>query len=48
MNKQKLYRILDLMEDLKQVDQLIALHTTNPSTFVLNQYISKKEKLIAY
>ncbi len=48
MDKQKLYRLLDLIEDLKQVDQLIALHTSNPSSFVLNQYVSKKEKLIAY
>jgi hypothetical protein len=48
MNKQRLYRLLDLIEDLKQVDQLIALHSSNPSSFVLKQYLSKKEKLIVY
>jgi hypothetical protein len=39
---------MDLLDDIKKVDAMIVLHSTNPSTFMLNQYKAKKEKLTSY
>ncbi len=39
---------MDLLDDIKRVDAMIKLHSTNPSPFMLNQYKAKKEKLTSY
>ena len=39
---------MDLVDDIKKVDEMIQLHATNSSTFMLEQYSLQKEKLIGY
>ena len=48
MNQAKKYKLMDLIEDIKKVDDMISLHSTNTSTFMLEQYKIKKAKLISY
>jgi hypothetical protein len=48
MNEAKKYKLQDLIEKIDQVDQMIKLHSSNPSTFMLDQYKAKKEKLLSY
>ena len=44
----KLHMLQDLIEDLKKVDAMVKLHSSNPSKFMLNQYLAKKEKLLSF
>jgi len=46
MNQAQYYTLLDLLEDIKGVDKMITLHLNDDSAFMLEQYKSKKEKLI--
>ncbi len=39
---------MDLIDDIKKVDDMIKLHSANTSTLMLEQYKIKKEKLICY
>ena len=48
MDQTKIYKLIDLLDDIKKVDAMIELHSSNPSTFMLNQYKAKKEKLTSY
>lgn len=49
MNKSKLHRLLDLINDIKKIDALIQLHSgLDDSDEITNQYVSKKEKLVGY
>ena len=48
MEKVKVYQLMDLIEDIKRVNAMIVLHSDNPSTFMLEQYKIKKEKLMGY
>lgn len=48
MNDAKKYELQDLIEKLDQVDKMIAIHSSNPSKFMLEQYTAKKEKLLSY
>ena len=43
-----MFRLMDLVDDIKKVDAMIELHSDNTSTFMLEQYNIKKQKLIGY
>jgi hypothetical protein len=45
MNDNKLYSILDLIEEIDKVDKMIYLHTSSKSDLMLNQYKKQKLKL---
>lgn len=42
-----IYKLLDLVEDIKKVDDMIKLHSSHPDKFMLSQYEAKKEKMMA-
>jgi len=46
MKQTQFYTLLDLLDDIKGVDKMIALHLNDESAFMLDQYKSKKEKLM--
>jgi len=47
MNKSRLYKLYDLVEDIKKVDGLIRMHLLNePTDIVAGQYKARKTKLI--
>jgi len=48
MDDEKNFRLMDLIEDIKNVDEMIKLHSSNSSTFMLEQYSLQKDKLIGY
>jgi hypothetical protein len=48
MNESKKYELQDLIEKIDQVDKIITIHAGNPSKFMLEQYMAKKEKLLSY
>lgn len=48
MKQEKIIKLMDLIDDIKKVDSMIEVHSKNPSSFMLNQYKSKKEKLMSY
>ena len=39
--------IQDIIEEIKKVNQIIDLHSTNESDFMLKQYQSKRDQLIS-
>ncbi|MFY8188560.1 MAG: hypothetical protein ACOVLC_11450 [Flavobacterium sp.] len=45
MKDNKLYSILDLIEEIDKVDKMIYLHTGSTSDLMLNQYKNQKLKL---
>ncbi len=51
MTTDKLYRLMDLLDELKQVDAILSVHTNSnngTSDIMLAQYKAKKEKLLVY
>lgn len=48
MDDAKKYKLMDLIEDIKNVDAMINLHSADSSAMMLEQYRYKKDKLIAY
>jgi ribosomal protein S15P/S13E len=42
------YQRQDLIDKIERVDKMVKLHSDNPSSFMLNQYKAKKEKLVGY
>ena len=47
MKKVKLYQLIDLLEEIKKVDDLISVHRkAKSSPLLLNQYETKKNQLI--
>ena len=48
MDNVKKYRLMDLIDDVKEVDAMIKLHSTDSSSTMLEQYKYKKDKLIGY
>lgn len=48
MKDNKLYSILDLIEEIDKVDKMIYLHTNSKSDLMLNQYKNQKLKLSNY
>ncbi|MCA1918326.1 MAG: hypothetical protein LDL38_02890 [Flavobacterium piscis] len=48
MKDNKLYHILDLIEEIDKVDKMIILHTESDSDLMSNQYKNQKLKLSNY
>jgi hypothetical protein len=48
MNEAKKYKLQDLIEKINEVDNMIKVHSSNPSKFMIDQYKAKKEKLLGY
>ena len=51
MTKNKLYRLMDVLEEIKQVDEILSVHKNKgpeSSTLMIKQYKAKKEKLLVY
>lgn len=48
MDHAKKYRLMDLIDDIKEVDAMIQLHSTDSSAMMLEQYKYKRDKLISY
>jgi hypothetical protein len=48
MKDNKLYNVLDLIEEIAQVDKMIDLHKDGESYLMLDQYKSQKLKLSSY
>lgn len=48
MDDAKKYRLMDLIDDIKDVDAMIKLHSTDSSAMMLEQYKYKKDKLVGY
>jgi hypothetical protein len=48
MKESNIFKLMDLMEDLKKVNSMIKLHSENPSDFMLIQYKAKRDKLMSY
>jgi len=47
MKKVKLYQLMDLMEEIKKIDDLVSTHRkAKSSALLLNQYETKKNQLI--
>ncbi len=48
MNEAKKHQLQDLIDKIERVDKMVKVHSSNPSKFMLEQYESKKEKLLSY
>lgn len=47
MKKGEIYKLMDLIEDIKKLDELISLHRQlDTSDFMISQYEAKKTKLL--
>src|SRR5690606_13914956 len=42
------YKLLDLIDEIKKVDEMIKLQASDPSAMMLDQYMFKKSKLVSY
>ena len=51
MKNENLYRLMDVLDEIKQIDDLISKHlelTKSDSSFMIDQYEARKEQLLAY
>lgn len=48
MEQEKLYKLMDLIDDIKKVNDMIEIHSNNSSSIMLGQYKGKKDKLVSY
>ncbi|KAA5548727.1 hypothetical protein [Adhaeribacter rhizoryzae] len=49
MKNWQLYKLMDLIEEIKKVDAMLKLHSSlDDSDFMLSQYQARKDKLISY
>jgi hypothetical protein len=48
MDDVKKFKLMDLVDDIKEVDAMIKLHSADNSAMMLEQYKYKKEKLVSY
>jgi hypothetical protein len=49
MSSNKIFKLVDLIEDIKKVDEMIDLHQNDKdSSIMLSQYHAKKAKLTSY
>lgn len=51
MEKEKLYRLMDVLDEIKLIDELISKHESQgleASSLMLDQYHSRKEQLLTY
>jgi hypothetical protein len=47
MKKAEIYKLMDLIEDVKKLDELISLHRqADSSDFMISQYEAKKTRLM--
>ncbi|WP_373495042.1 hypothetical protein [Aquiflexum sp.] len=47
MNRSKLHRLIDLIEEIKKIDEMIMMHRDHGSDdFMSSQYESKKSRLL--
>jgi hypothetical protein len=47
MNSSKIYRLVDLIEEIKKLDAIILMHRNHgEDEFMINQYDSKKSRLM--
>lgn len=48
MTNAKKYKLMDLIEEIKKVNEMISLHSSDNSAMMLEQYKYKKDKLVGY
>lgn len=48
MTESKKRELQNLVQEIQKVDDMIKLHKSNPSKFMLEQYEAKKEKMLVY
>jgi hypothetical protein len=51
MEKEKLYRLMDVLDEIKQIDELLSKHkshTQRTSSLMIDQYKARKEQLLTY
>ncbi len=51
MEKEKLYRLMDVLDEIKQIDELISKHESQgeeASSLMVGQYKARKEQLLTY
>jgi hypothetical protein len=51
MEKEKLYRLMDVLDEIKQIDQLISKHleqSNGKSSLMIDQYHARKDQLLTY
>jgi hypothetical protein len=48
MTNAKKYKLMDLIEEIKEVNGMINLHSSDTSAMMLAQYKYKKDKLVGY
>ncbi|MCC6703191.1 MAG: hypothetical protein IT221_16800 [Fluviicola sp.] len=51
MTTDKLYKLMDILDDLKQIDQIISLHRSENQkndSLMLSQYLSRRNQLLVY
>lgn len=48
MKESVVFRLMDLIEDIKDVNKMIQLHADSPSDLMLIQYKAKRDKLMSY
>jgi hypothetical protein len=47
MKKAEIYKLMDLIEDVKKLDELISAHRqSDPTDFMISQYEAKMTKLV--
>ncbi len=44
----KKHKLEDLIGKIEEVDNMVKIHSSNPSKFMFQQYQAKKEKLLGY
>ena len=48
MKKTEIYKLMDLIEDIKKLDELISIHRQTGSSFLIDQYEAKKTQLMGF
>ncbi len=51
MEKEKLYRLMDVLDEIKEIDELILKHESQgeeASSLMVDQYKARKEQLLTY
>ena len=46
MKKIEIYKLMDLIDDIKKINELISIHRKAGDEFMISQYEAKKTKLI--
>ncbi|PWH81292.1 hypothetical protein [Brumimicrobium oceani] len=51
MENEKLYRLLDVLDEIKQIDELMLIHDSKKekaTTLIMDQYRFRREQLLTY